>query len=90
MKRVSIRFVSLACLEASATAQSASGHIAYWTDYNVTNNNWDFNAAFVSCAAALGDGAANMDGLAIVVQLVLTHYTKGAYLQQNFAMERKL
>ncbi|XP_022742085.1 wheatwin-1-like [Durio zibethinus] len=55
MKRISISIVLLACLVASAAAQSASGVIAYWTNYNVTNNNWDYNAAHVFCAAVDGD-----------------------------------
>ncbi|XVE89895.1 hypothetical protein DITRI_Ditri20bG0032200 [Diplodiscus trichospermus] len=55
MKRISISIVLLACLVASAAAHSASRVIAYWTDYNVTNNNWDYNAAHVFCANVDGD-----------------------------------
>ncbi|XVF42195.1 hypothetical protein PTKIN_Ptkin01aG0340500 [Pterospermum kingtungense] len=55
MKRISISIVLLASLVASAAAQSASNVTAYWTDFNVTENNWDYNAAHVSCAAVDGD-----------------------------------
>ena len=55
MKRISISIVFLACLVASTAAQSESGVIAYWTDYNVTDNNWDLNASNVSCATVDGD-----------------------------------
>ncbi|XVF42202.1 hypothetical protein PTKIN_Ptkin01aG0341300 [Pterospermum kingtungense] len=54
MKRISISIVLLACLVASTPAQSATGN-AYYTYYNVTENNWDFNASHASCAAKLAD-----------------------------------
>ncbi|XVE89886.1 hypothetical protein DITRI_Ditri20bG0031300 [Diplodiscus trichospermus] len=55
MKRISISIMLLDCLVASTAAQSASGATAYWTDYNVTENNWDYNAAHVFCASVDGD-----------------------------------
>ncbi|XVF31124.1 hypothetical protein REPUB_Repub16aG0118700 [Reevesia pubescens] len=55
MKRLSISIVLLASLVASAAAQSGSSVNAYWTDYKVINNNWDYNAAHVFCAARDGD-----------------------------------
>ncbi|XVF31113.1 hypothetical protein REPUB_Repub16aG0117700 [Reevesia pubescens] len=55
MKGLRISILLLACLVASAAAQSDSSVNAFWTDYNVTNNNWDYNAADVFCAAVDGD-----------------------------------
>ncbi|XWS64708.1 hypothetical protein CRYUN_Cryun05aG0026600 [Craigia yunnanensis] len=55
MKRISISIMLLACLVASAAAQSASDVTAYWTDYKVTKTNWDLNAAHVFCASVDGD-----------------------------------
>ncbi|OMO71894.1 Barwin [Corchorus capsularis] len=62
MKKTSLSILLLASLVGFAAAQSGSGGdgpgesnvTAYWTDYNATHNNWDFNASHVSCARILG------------------------------------
>ncbi|XVF06324.1 hypothetical protein REPUB_Repub06bG0037600 [Reevesia pubescens] len=55
MKRLSISILLLGCLVASAAAQGASNVFAYWKDFKVKENNWDYYAANVSCAAVDGD-----------------------------------
>ncbi|XVF79013.1 hypothetical protein PTKIN_Ptkin14bG0185100 [Pterospermum kingtungense] len=48
MKRISISIVFLACL-------AASNVTAHCNDFDVTENNWDYNAAHASSAAVDGD-----------------------------------
>ncbi|XVF31123.1 hypothetical protein REPUB_Repub16aG0118600 [Reevesia pubescens] len=55
MKGLSLNIMLLVFLVASATAQSGSNVIAYWTDYNVTKNNWDYHAKLIYCAVVDGD-----------------------------------
>ncbi|OMO96313.1 Barwin [Corchorus olitorius] len=55
MKRVSLSLVFLATLVASAAAQSGSGVYAYYRDYNLINNDYNFEALGVSCAKALAN-----------------------------------
>ena len=52
---VDYEFVDCDAVPPPPASPGESNVTAYWTDYNVTNNNWDYYAKPVSCASVDGD-----------------------------------